>query len=143
MGKLGGEYNSNPNINTPYKGNTNINSHNQAISNCDDTSQIVNINDHEDINKSMTETTEIVNIGTKDDCSIMIKIGERSHKALWDSGAGKCVISLNKYKVQQYIISIQCLVGVDVHSSVPIIKWHALVWEAWHIKGLGSCDLAM
>ena len=83
LGKLGGEYNSNPNFNTPYKGNIDIISHNQAISNCDDTSQTVDINDHEDPNKSMTETTEIVNIGTKDDCSIMIKIGERSHKALW------------------------------------------------------------
>ena len=44
------------------------------------------------------ETTEIVHVGTKDDCSILIKIGDRNHKALWDSGAGKCVISYDKYK---------------------------------------------
>ena len=44
------------------------------------------------------ESTDIVHIGTKDGCSILTKIGERNYKALWDSGAGKCVISYDKYK---------------------------------------------
>ena len=30
--------------------------------------------------------------------SIIIKIGDRDYRTLWDSGAGKCVISLEKYK---------------------------------------------
>ena len=131
MGKLGGEYNSNPNINTPYKGNTNIISHNQASSNCDDTSQIVNSNDHEDINKSRTETTEIVNIGTKDDCSIMIKIGERSHKALWDSVAGKCVISLDKYK------TIPEKLKTQLFPSKILIK----AANGSRIENNGECDI--
>ena len=41
---------------------------------------------------------ELFHIGTKDDCSILIKIGERNYKAIWDSGAGRCVISYDKYK---------------------------------------------
>ena len=43
------------------------------------------------------ESTEIVKIGTKGDCKIIIKIGNRDYKVLWDSDAGKCVISLDKY----------------------------------------------
>ena len=31
--------------------------------------------------------TEIVHLGTKYDCSIMIKIGDKNYKTLWDSGA--------------------------------------------------------
>ena len=42
--------------------------------------------------------TEIVHLGSKDDCSILVKIGERHFKTLWDSGAGKCVISYDKYQ---------------------------------------------
>ena len=45
-----------------------------------------------------TTETEIVKIGTKDDCSIIIKIGDRNYRTLWDSGAGKCVISLENCK---------------------------------------------
>ena len=48
--------------------------------------------------KTQQWCTEIVHIGTKDDCSILVKIGERNYKTLWDSGAGKCVISYEKYK---------------------------------------------
>ena len=52
--------------------------------------------DNKDQNYS--ESTKIIHIGTKDDCSILIKTGERNYKALWDSDAGKCVISYDKYK---------------------------------------------
>ena len=31
-----------------------------------------------------TIETEIVKIGTKDDCSIIIKIGDRDYRTLWD-----------------------------------------------------------
>ena len=44
----------------------------------------------------------------------MVLIGNRQHKALWDSGAGKCVISFNyyqsiptKYKTELYLSSIK------------------------------------
>ena len=56
--------------------------------------QIINT----DTDSPKLEIAEIVHVGTKDDCSILIKIGERNHKAHWDSGAGKCVISYDKYK---------------------------------------------
>ena len=39
------------------------------------------------------EETEIVHIGRKshNECAVMATIGNRSYKALWDSGAAKCV----------------------------------------------------
>ena len=43
--------------------------------------------------------TEIVRIGTKEDCSTISKIGDRDYRTLHDSGAGKCFISLEKYKI--------------------------------------------
>ena len=63
------------------------------------------MNEHDNLGGTDNDTldhqtieTEIVKIGTKDDCSIIIKIGNRDYRTLWDSGAGKCVISLEKYK---------------------------------------------
>ena len=108
-----GQHNSNPTFN---------NVHNSSISDCTDINQTIDNSDTGDLNESKTETiddnmqdqtsnignkdqnysefesTKIVHIGIKDDCSILIKIGERNYKALWDSGAGKCVISYVKYK---------------------------------------------
>ena len=42
---------------------------------------------------------EIVHIGrrSQNKCAIITVIGERSQKALWDSGAGRCVISYDCY----------------------------------------------
>ena len=108
-----GQHNSNPTFD---------NVHNSSISDCTDIKQTVDNSDIGDPNESKTETiddnmqdqtsnidnkdqnysefesTKIIHIGTKDDCSILIKIGERNYKTLWDSGAGKCVISYDKYK---------------------------------------------
>ena len=63
------------------------------------------MNEHDNLGGTENDTlehqtteTEIVKIGTKDDCSIIIKIGDRDYRTLWESGAGKCVISLEKYK---------------------------------------------
>ena len=103
---LGGQHNCNPSLDDI---------HNSSFSNCTDTPQSFDNSINEDLTQAKTlntestikdhkimndinpnpnlETTEIVHVGTKDDCSILIKIGERNHKALWDSGAGKCVIS--------------------------------------------------
>ena len=43
--------------------------------------------------------TEIVHIGrkTQNDCAVNISIGNREQRALWDSGAGRCVISFECY----------------------------------------------
>ena len=111
--ELGGQHNSNPTFD---------NVHNSSISDCTHINQTVDNSDIGGPNESKTETmddnrkdqtnnidnkeqdnsefesTKIVHIGTKDDCSILIKIGERNYKALWDLDAGKCVISYDKYK---------------------------------------------
>ena len=59
------------------------------------------MNEHDNLGGTDNETldhqtieTEIVKIGTKDHCIIIIKIGDRDYRTLWDSGAGKCVLSL-------------------------------------------------
>ena len=43
--------------------------------------------------------TEIVHIGRKspNKCAVMVNAGKRPFKALWDSGAGRCVISYECY----------------------------------------------
>ena len=44
---------------------------------------------------------EIVHLGksSKDDCSLFIQTRKKTHKALWDSGACKCVLSLESYQM--------------------------------------------
>ena len=46
------------------------------------------------------EETQITHIGRKsqNECAVMATIGNRSYKALWDSGAAKCVLSLDCYQ---------------------------------------------
>ena len=43
---------------------------------------------------------EIVHIGRKlaNDCAINVSIGNRDQRALWDSGAGRCIVSYECYK---------------------------------------------
>ena len=45
------------------------------------------------------EETDIVHLGRKpqDECSLFIETGKRKFKALWDSGAGQCVLSFDCY----------------------------------------------
>ena len=47
----------------------------------------------------MSSETEIVHIGRKsqNECAVITTIGDRSQKAPWDSGAGRCVISYDSY----------------------------------------------
>ena len=47
----------------------------------------------------MSSETEIVNIGRKsqNECTVITMIGARSQKALWDSGAGRYIISYDCY----------------------------------------------
>ena len=58
-------------------------------------SQIVNSS----VNNQALDETEIVHLGksSNDDCSLFIQTGKKTHKALWDSGACKCVLSLESY----------------------------------------------
>ena len=46
------------------------------------------------------EETEIIHIGRKsqNECAVVATIGNGSYKALWDSGAAKCVLSLDCYQ---------------------------------------------
>ena len=45
------------------------------------------------------EEIDIVHLGRKpqDECSLFIETGKRRFKALWDSGAGQCVLSFDCY----------------------------------------------
>ena len=50
----------------------------------------------------------------QDECSLFIQTGKRTHKALWDSGAGQCVLSFDcynaipaKYKTDLFTSSIK------------------------------------
>ena len=63
------------------------------------------------VNNTVNDDTEIVHLHRKciDECALMVFMGNRHHKALWDSGAGKCVMSFNcyqsiptKYKTELY-----------------------------------------
>ena len=78
-----------------------------------------------------TIETEIVMIGTKDDCSIIIKIGDRDNKTLWDSGAGKCVISLEKYKKVQANSKQNSLKATSKLKAV----------NGYSIENSGKCDI--
>ena len=72
-----------------------------------------------------------MHVGTKHDCSILIKIGNRNHKALWDSGAGKCVISYDKYK------TIPEKLKTQLSSSKIMIK----AANGSTIENKGECDI--
>ena len=52
-----------------------------------------------DNNVNTQTDMEIVHIGRKsqNECAVMVNAGKRSFKALWDSGAGRCVISYECY----------------------------------------------
>ena len=52
------------------------------------------------VNNYTTDETEIVHLGksSQNECSLFIQTGKKAHKALWDSGACKCVLSLESYK---------------------------------------------
>ena len=53
------------------------------------------------VNNHTTDETEIVHLGksSQNECSLFIQTGKKAHKALWDSGACKCVLSLESYKM--------------------------------------------
>ena len=64
----------------------------------------------------LRQTLEIVNIGRKsqNECAVKVNAGKRSFKALWDSGAGRCVISYECYnKIHQNSNQISSQVTLD------------------------------
>ena len=53
-----------------------------------------------DMTENLTEDAEIVHINktSADECAVMVLIGNRNHKALWDTCAGRCVMSYDCYQ---------------------------------------------
>ena len=77
------------------------------------------------------EEIEIVQISDNTECSIAIKIGYKHYKTLWDTGAGKCVISKDKYS------SIPDKLKTELKPSNIIIK----AAEGSIINNDGECEI--
>ena len=119
-------YNSNYNSNV----NSSIESQSPILDNSIVTQpQIVNSS----VNNQALDETEIVHLGksSKDDCSLFIQTGKKTHKALWDSGACKCVLSLESYKM------IPGKYKTDLFSSNIKIK----AANGTIINNNGECDI--
>ena len=80
-------------------------------------------------NLNTTTETEIVHTGrkTQNDCALNISVGNREQRALWDSDAGRCVISfdcynriLPKYKTELFPshVTIKAANGTIIPKSV-------------------------
>ena len=52
------------------------------------------------VTHDLTEEAEVVHINRKsaDECALMLLIGISYHKELWDTGAGRCVMSYDCYQ---------------------------------------------
>ena len=80
----------------------------------------------QDVNSSVNNTpieTDLVHFGRRpqDECSLFIQTGKRSHKALWDSGAGQCVLSFDCYN------AIPAKYKTDLFTSpikIRAAQWH-------------------
>ena len=90
----------------------------------------------QDVNSSVNDTpakTDIVHLGRtpQDECSLFIQTNQRSHKALWDSGAGQCVLSFDCYK------AIPAKYKIDLFTSPIKIK----AANGTMIENKGKCNL--
>ena len=90
----------------------------------------------QDVNSSVHNTpaeTDLVHLGRRpqDECSLFIQTGKRSHKALWDSGAGQCVLSFDCYN------AIPAKYKTDLFTSP--IKIRAA--NGTLIENKGECDI--
>ena len=85
------------------------------------------------MNKPALDETEVVHLGksSKDDCSLFIQTGKKTHKALLDSGACKFVLSLESYKM------IPDKHKTDLFSSNIKIK----AANGAFINNNGECDI--
>ena len=92
---------------------------------CDNVNSPVNIH--------TTDKTEIVHLGksSQNECSLFIQTGKKAHKALWDSGACKCVLSLASYEMipEKYKTELFA-------SSIKIKEANGTL-----IKNNGECDI--
>ena len=79
------------------------------------------------------EETDLVHLGRKpqDECSLFIETGKRKFKALWDSGAGQCVLSFDCYN------AIPARYKSDLFPS--LIKIRAA--NGTIIDNKGECDI--
>ena len=84
-------------------------------------------------NNTANDDTEIVHLHRKsaDECALMVFMGNRHHKALWDSGAGKCVMSFDCYQ------SIPTKYKTELYPSRIKIK----AANSTFITNKGECDL--
>ena len=75
--------------------------------------------------------TEIVEINQNTECCIDIKIGDRKYKTLWDTGAGKCVISKEQY------------LSLPEKEKTPLLHSNVVIRgaEGSLIKNDGECEI--
>ena len=85
------------------------------------------------VDDTANDDTEIVHLHRKsaDEHALMVLPGNRHHKALWDSGAGKYVMSFDCYK------SIPTKYNTELYSSRIKIK----AANGTFITNKGECDL--
>ena len=100
----------------------------------------------QNVNSSVNNTlaeTDLVHLGRRpqDECSLFIQTGKRSHKALWDSGAGQCVLSFDcynaipaKYKSDLFTspIKIKAANGTLIENKVNVTSPSKLVQSNLH-----------
>ena len=91
-----------------------------------------NTNPSHDCEHNLGET-EIIQIGKKsqNECAVVATIGNMSYKAWWDSGAAKCVLSLDCYQ------SISSKFKTELYESS--IKIRAA--NGFFIENRGECNL--
>ena len=109
---------------------------NQYNNSCDNSVHSPIESKSQDVNSSVNNTpieTDFVHLGRRpqDECSLMIQTGKRSHKALWDSGAGQCVLSFDCYN------AIPAKYKTDLFTSP--IKIRAA--NGTLIENKGECDI--
>ena len=75
----------------------NISSYENRQTHICDNSSVHNFIDNNKVD--IQTNTEVVHIGrnSQNGCAVMVSAGKRLFKALWDSGAGRCVISYECY----------------------------------------------
>ena len=84
---------------------------------------------------NMSFETEILHIGRKsqNECAVITGIGARNHKALWDSGAGRCIMSYDCYN------SLHPKYKTELFPSSVRIK----ASNGTFIANKGECDITL
>ena len=108
---------------------------NQYNNSCDNNVHSSIESKSQDVNSSVNNTpaeTDLLPLGRRpqNQCSLFIQTG-RSHKALWDSGAGQCVLSFDCYN------AIPAKYKTDLFTSPIKIK----AANGTLIENKGECDI--